>query len=721
MKKQRIVKAMFALSALGLLLLGPARTLAQETAEELYQAGLYQEEVQGNLERAIDLYGRILIRFPDNRAVGARAQLHIGLCYEKLGQQEAQQAYRRVIAEFPEHAAEVAVARDRLAEIQRSLEELNRQPTFRRIQISSRPHNGVLAPDGSHLAFVADGSVWMVPLQGDVGPDIAGKPIRIRSVQGIWDYWSQLAWSADGEWIAVNAGGEDLDAVHVIPVSGGQLRTIPMPARGGHAWSYRLSLSPDGQRLAYSAMEPGGGQEVRYIYTASTRGGEARRMASVWGRLPAFSPDGELIAFVGYGSRVDRPGDTFEGRYEGDLWLVPSAGGPPVRLTQVDGKLRGPVWSPDGRYIAAHHEPLRGNDSDEIWVYPLSQDASSVGAPTKILLPRSSGHILAGWTPENGLGVFIESETRNALYTVPISGGRAVQVTPEGRLYYPRWSPDGGRIYLRWFFGEGDTGRVTDLLAGHESTVYVPATGGEFVEIPMRNERGGLGPVIPGGGLNLSPDGKRIVISAAQHPWDPEEGLDLWTIPVEGGSPTRLTMDASSESYPCWSPDGQWIAFKEDAIGRPGDDRYQAIYLVPAEGGEFRQITPRGEEVGGGAIAVSPDGRRIAFFSGDAIKTVTVDGGQVEVLVRGVSSGRHGQLAYSPDGSKIAHSAEGKIWITPLDRGVPEVLRTGLPEAAGLYDFSWSPDGEQMVFEAGIGGEAEFWLISDFLPREAGR
>ena len=116
------------LSLLPLLPGTPAR--AQDTAEDLYQAGLYQEEVQGNLEQAIDLFGRILIRFPDSRGVGARAQLHIGLCYEKLGQQEAQQAYRRVIADFPDHAAEVAVARNRLAEIQRSAEELNREPTM---------------------------------------------------------------------------------------------------------------------------------------------------------------------------------------------------------------------------------------------------------------------------------------------------------------------------------------------------------------------------------------------------------------------------------------------------------------------------------------------------------------------------------------------------------------------------------------------------------------
>jgi hypothetical protein len=43
-------------------------------------------------------------------------------------------------------------------------------------------------------------------------------------------------------------------------------------------------------------------------------------------------------------------------------------------------------------------------------------------------------------------------------------------------------------------------------------------------------------------------------------------------------------------------------------------------------------------------------------------------------------------------------------------------LRTGLPEGANLSEFGWSPNGERIVFMVLIGGEPEFWLISDFLP-----
>jgi len=684
---------------------------SQESAEEIFEKAVYYEDVQGDLQKAIGLYEHILKQFPDRRPIAAKAQLHIGLCYEKIGLKDAEEAYLSVIKNFPEQTDEVAVARDRLAGIERSLAKLERQPKFRKIEIASKPQNGVLSPDGNKLAIISEGAVWVVPLHGKVDSDIAGEPVRLNDVEGIWDNGSLMAWSADGKWIAVNSSADDKDIVHVIPAAGGKPRLVQMPNRGGHAWSYRLSLSPDGKKVAVSALALGTHQEVpesqnRFIYTVPIAGGEPKQVSSGQGRLPSFSPDGEFIVYTGFRVRDDSP--EIKGRlsFKSDLWVVPSMGGTAVKLADLDGRLRGPVWSPDRRYIAAHHEPGGTNDSMEIWVYPLSPDASSAGEPIKISLPRSSWNMLAGWTPQNELGVFIQSELHSAIYTVSASGGKAVQVTPEPGGYYPRWSPDGERIYFRGF--DEDLEKV--------STSYVPAVGGNPVEIPVRPDRW-LVSRVPGGGLDVSPDGKRIVVSASQEPYNPKEGVDIWTIPVNGGRPTRLTCDGSFEGYPCWSPDGQWVAFT-DWQKKSEDEGFDAIYMIPAEGGEIRQISSEADNLGGGAIAFSPDGERIAFFSEGAIKTIPFEGGKPEVLVTEVKSDRHSQLAYSPDGSKIAHNAEGKIWITKLDGGAPEELRTGLPEDAKLNEIDWSPDGKKIAFMVEIGGEPEFWLISDFLSEK---
>jgi Tol biopolymer transport system component len=206
-----------------------------------------------------------------------------------------------------------------------------------------------------------------------------------------------------------------------------------------------------------------------------------------------------------------------------------------------------------------------------------------------------------------------------------------------------------------------------------------------------------------------------MVVSAGQLPYRTEEGVDIWTVPLDGGRPELLTDDPSMEGYPTWSPDGQWIAFT-DGFEPNIEGGVHSIYLISSAGGDARQLTSEADSVGGGAITFSPNGELIAFFSGNDIKTIPPEGGQTEVLVRDIRSGWQSQLAYSPDGSKIAHSFGGKIWITSLDDGEAQELRTGLPEDAELGDFDWSPDGSQLAFVASMGGEPEFWLISDFLP-----
>jgi Tol biopolymer transport system component len=701
MKSKKVLPVLMALC----MVMVSYRSSAQ-TAEELLPKAIQLEEVKGDLDGAIKIYQLIIDRFPANRDICAKALLHLGLCHEKLGLKDAQQFYNRLIKDYAENRQEVSVARDRLARLEQALADLKNKPEFRKIEFASKPQNGVLSPDGKKLAFTSENGLWLVPLYGNVGTDIAGEPVRIAEIPGAINFYNAMAWSTDGRWIAVNGGGDGADDVYIVPTAGGEVKKISLPKRGAGYLSSRLGLSPDGQYLLFSAWKPGLDEKTPerqaiYVYMVNTKGGEPKQISSGPGSFPVFSPDGNFIAYITYYEKEEPPETVMGTRFNTDLWITKTSGGSPVRLAEADGRLSGPVWSPDGRYLAATGRTDAGGK--EIWIYELSPDASGVSKPVIINLPGYSSGMLTGWTPENELGVFIRSESHEAIYTVPSSGGRAVQVTPDGVVYYPRWSPDGKRIYLRCVRLNEDP----PVQIG-----YVPADGGNITIVPWPGMA--LMSRVPGGGHNISPDGRKLIVNAAEKPYGAKQFMDLYMIPLDGNHPVRLTHDESHEIYPCWSPDGKWIAFVEWQE-TSADNGFNTIYRIPAEGGEPIAISSTADNIGGGAIAFSPDGRSIAFFSGDKIRTIPVEGGETSDLVNDVQSTRHSNLVWSPDGSKIAYNADGRIWITTLATGEKTALKTGLPEGFWASEFDWSPDGEKITFMVDSGDEPEFFLISDFM------
>jgi len=676
--------------------------LFSQNYQELYQEALIKEEGEGSLLEAIDIYNQIVEEKNADLLLQAKALLHVGFCYEKLGRDEATIAYQRLVNNYPGQKNEVALARERLSRLILLAEKISKTPLvpkFTKIEIPTKLGNGVLSPDGKMLAFTSGDSVWIVPLHGNVESNIAGEPKLLANVPGAWNFRNVLAWSGDGKWIAVNGGENGEDCAYILSISGGEPSKIQLPARSG-MFNYRLSLSPDGQTLAFSAINPRvkidkSDIHIRFLYVVSTKNGEPKLISKGSGTYPAFSLDGKHIAYISYEMRSGLKSNY---SYISKLWIVESSGENPQMLATSNGFLSGPIWSPDGRFIST-------GKADEIFIYPLSPDLSKIEEPAIIKSNKTGFGILAGWTPNNEIGVFQRSKQHNAIYSVLASGGKAVQVTPEELWpYYPRWSPDGKHIFFR------------RVKPPHVIMAYVPAKGGNPVEVPVQSVRK-LMSKVPGGGHNISPDGKKIVISAYQEPVDPKEGPDIWVINLDGSNPLRLTHDGLVEGYPCWSPDGQWIAFKDRHAKQKGEG-YEAIYIVAATGGEIKQVTAETDIVGNGAIAFSPDGTNITFFSDGKIKNIPLEGGQQKVLVGNVKSGRHSHMAYSPDGLKVAYNIDGKIWIRKIDDGGTEELETGLSQSVQISEFSWSPNGEKIAFVASSGGELEFYLVENFLPLE---
>jgi len=79
------------------LLLPAHRLYPQESSGEIFEKGLFAEEVSGDLSEAISLYQQVLEENTTSRQLAAQAMLHLGICYEKQGSDQARKVYRDVM------------------------------------------------------------------------------------------------------------------------------------------------------------------------------------------------------------------------------------------------------------------------------------------------------------------------------------------------------------------------------------------------------------------------------------------------------------------------------------------------------------------------------------------------------------------------------------------------------------------------------------------------
>jgi len=79
----------------------------------------------------------------------------------------------------------------------------------------------------------------------------------------------------------------------------------------------------------------------------------------------------------------------------------------------------------------------------------------------------------------------------------------------------------------------------------------------------------------------ISPDGRQIVISHHR-----DSGSEVFVMPAEGGVPRQITPEAPSWWHG-WSPDGKRLAY----VAARGGRRVIDVYTIPAEGGEETRLT----------------------------------------------------------------------------------------------------------------------------------
>jgi Tol biopolymer transport system component len=200
----------------------------------------------------------------------------------------------------------------------------------------------------------------------------------------------------------------------------------------------------------------------------------------------------------------------------------------------------------------------------------------------------------------------------------------------------PSWSPDGSSIA---FAARGATGRLEIWVA------YADGSNG--------------GRLTSDAGVHQwpswSPDGSTVVYSNSGSTPIEDSGFsdtqELWSIPVDGGTPTQLTTNHVWDDMPTYSPDRSQIVFsRQGTIWIMSPDGSNA-HLLPGQPGDTAYFNPRW----------SPDGSMIAFISYEGDRSRT-DAPLLTIRVLDLAS--H-QLSVIP--GKVVTDANAVVWMPTSD------------------------------------------------------
>jgi tricorn protease len=403
-----------------------------------------------------------------------------------------------------------------------------------------------------------------------------------------------------------------------------------------------------------------------------------------WLRYPSISPDGKNIVFT----------------YKGDLYKVATTGGNATQLTQHEAHDFMPVWSHDGKWIAFASDRFGNFD-----VYLMAAE----GGESKRLTYHSANEYPYDFTNDNKSILFgsarmdlasnrqFPTGSQPELYKVAITGGRVEQVlsTPAEDV---KVSVDGQyMIYHDKKGGENAWRKHHTSSIARDVWLYDSKTvkhtkitsfnGEDRTPVFTEDEKSIFYLSEESGSFNVH----KLLLS------DPSKSQQITSFKKH---PVRF-LSISHDGILCFSYDGDLYTQKGSAspqkvnINIIADDKSNNEKVVAVSGGARD-------------MAVSPNGKEVAFVFRGEVFVTSVDGGTTKRITNTPEQER--SVSFSPDGKSLLYASErGNSW---------KIYQTEMVRKEELYFFSstvlkesslinnnkenyqpqYSPDGKEIAY-----------------------
>ena len=522
--------------------------------------------------------------------------------------------------------------------------------------------------------------------------------------------WMSLDVSPDGSRIVFDLLGD----IYIIPVSGGDATRLTQPPAQrddgilrGQPLNVQPRFSPDGRQIVFVSDRDGADN----IHVMNVDGTGVRQIT--FGRVahasPVWTPDGRYIA----------------ARAGGELTIYRLEGGPGYKITQpaTAPAPAGIAFAPDGEsaYFSVLADPARTGRT-----FQVKRLDRSTGEITSVT-DNFGGGVRPAVTPDGRTltyGTFDDGEyvlrARELATNRERIVKRGIEYVPMGGIQLDllpgyAFSPDSRYVYMSYSGGihrisldDGSSANVpfrvrTEIQAGPKNAVIVEPLEGRM-PVRMLNW------------AHFSPGAAHAVFEAISK---------IWVTDGDGGTARRLTASDAREYAPSTSPDGKWVAYVTWSDTARGH-----LYKVPVTGGKPIRLT---REAGYYANPNwSRDGSKIVVIVGDnsdlrgldpvqdprrSLAWISSRGGELNTILSTLNSGgRFGGFQdigaqFNRDGTRVWFvSGNGaELRSAALDGRDERVhLTIAHPQYQIPTYISVSPDETRALFTTNM---SEVWMV----------
>jgi dipeptidyl aminopeptidase/acylaminoacyl peptidase len=337
---------------------------------------------------------------------------------------------------------------------------------------------------------------------------------------------------------------------------------------------------------------------------------------------PVPSPDGKRVVFAA--EDVDLEANTKISH----LWIVPASGGESRRLNETPNHEERPRFSPDGKRLIW---TSKATDPTQIWMCDFNSESGALVGNPHQLTNISTGADGSIWSPDGKNIVFVSSvypdcadDACNRKRDEELKKSK-VKAKIFTRLFYRHWNAFTEFKRSHLFVVSADaTVSSTDILsvgpagvppAESRTTGKMPA--GPTGQRPVLHQE--PRDLTPGdhdvppfhlGGQDMyaiSPDGQQLAYTSNIDEVEATStNNEIFIVPMNGGTPKKISTSPGSDSTPLYSPDGKYIAWRSQARAGFEADKWRLL-IYDRTSGRIRDLTEKfGHSVGSFAISITP-------------------------------------------------------------------------------------------------------------------